>query len=224
MTVFLAVSVLTILVLPGLEAASPRLIHSSILARPSILASPSLDRPCHPWLLVPRGGGGSDDVDNESDEEEEEEEDDEEEEVVIDVEYDEEEDDDVAMVKSAVKATEKMQSKKIAVTKKEVSAKLTAPKKKGPSLMKRYVPYIVRACLTPAILFAMTKAYFQSLFNLDFLAEVCLLCDCHVDVLHWLERLIFLSFCICWNVGFVTGTAVCVGRKGQEIRISRWWT
>ena len=224
MTVFLAVSVLAILVLPGLEAASPRLIHSSILARPSILASPSLDRPCHPWLLVPRGGDGSDDVDNESDEEGEEEEDEEEEEVEIDVEYDEEEDDDVAMVKSAVKATEKLQAKKTAVTKKEVSAKLSAPKKKGPSLMKRYVPYIVRACLTPAILFAMTKAYFQSLFNLDFLAEVCLLCDCHVDVLLWLKRLIFLSFCICWNVGFVTGTAVCVGRKGQEIRIGRWWT
>jgi hypothetical protein len=171
-TRFLAVSVLAILCLPGLEAATPRLIH------PSVLAKPSLGRTRQPWLLVPRGGSDSNDEYDDEDKKEEEGDDEEEDDETAN-EYDEEvEEDDVVIIKSAVKATEKLQAKKTAVTKKAVNAKLSTPKKKkGPSLVKRYVPYIVRACLSPVTLFAMTKGYFQSLFNLDYLAEVCLICD-----------------------------------------------
>lgn len=44
----------------------------------------------------------------------------------------------------------------------------------GGSLYKRYVPYIVRACLNPFTLLAMTKAYFVSLCDINYLKEVSL--------------------------------------------------
>ncbi|KAL3801141.1 hypothetical protein ACHAW5_011089 [Stephanodiscus triporus] len=39
------------------------------------------------------------------------------------------------------------------------------------SLYKRYVPYIIRACLNPFTLISMTKAYFVSLCDINFLKE-----------------------------------------------------
>jgi hypothetical protein len=48
----------------------------------------------------------------------------------------------------------------------------SAPKK---SLYKRYVPYIIRACLNPFTLIAMTKAYFVSLCDINYLKEVSLI-------------------------------------------------
>lgn len=49
---------------------------------------------------------------------------------------------------------------------------VSVPKKssKG-SVYKRYVPYIIRACLNPLTLFAMTKAYFVSLCDINYLKE-----------------------------------------------------
>ena len=164
----LAVSILAVLDLPALDAAG--LISSSVLATPS-----SLHRR-QPWLLISRGGSDEDDDEDDSDvdnddSEEFEEEDFVEIEVDDEVEMDEDEEEDVVMVKAAMKATEKVKAKATAATKKAVSAKMAT--KKRPSLVKRYVPYIIRACLNPVTVFAMTKAYFASLINLDYLAEVC---------------------------------------------------
>lgn len=158
-----------VLFLPFLQAAAP-------LGRMHLVSNKPLntvhDR--HPWVLVPRGGSDLDEDDSDYDSDDEEIEED----IIIEDdedEYDsesEEEEEDVVMVKSAVKATQKAKSKKTEAVKKTVSAKLSVKKKKKPSLVKRYVPYIVRASLSPLTLIAMTKAYFASLFNLNYLAEV----------------------------------------------------
>lgn len=143
-------------------------MHGSMVNRPSTTHAHSR----HPWI-VPRGGsdaGDSDEYNDRASDDEEIEED-----IIIedDDEYDseEEEEEDVVMVKSAVKATQKAKAKKTAAVKETVSAKLSVKKAKRPSLFKRYIPYIVRASLSPATLIAMTKAYFASLFNLNYLAE-----------------------------------------------------
>ncbi len=47
------------------------------------------------------------------------------------------------------------------------SSSKTVAKKKG--IYKRFVPYIVRACLNPFTLVAMTKAYFVSLMDINYL-------------------------------------------------------
>mmetsp|Transcript_31935 Transcript_31935/g.95626 ORF Transcript_31935/g.95626 Transcript_31935/m.95626 type:complete len:216 (-) Transcript_31935:340-987(-) len=86
----------------------------------------------------------------------------------------EEEEERVAMLsKSTRKAAVKVKSKKAAVMKKAVSASLsqTKPKKQKSLLAILHVPYIMRACLNPFTFLAMTKAYFASLFNIDYLAE-----------------------------------------------------
>jgi len=107
-------------------------------------------------------------------------EDDDEDEYDIDLdedEYDseaEEEAEIVQLSKSTVAAVAKAKSKKAEVVKKAVSASLsqTKPKKRSVSLLKAlHVPYIVRACLNPFTFFSMTKAYFASLFNIDYLVE-----------------------------------------------------
>ena len=47
---------------------------------------------------------------------------------------------------------------------------ISAPKRK--SLYRSHVPYIIRACLNPFTLIAMTKAYFVSLCDINYLKEV----------------------------------------------------
>jgi hypothetical protein len=161
----LAAAVSLLLMPPGLEAASPGRIQ---IATPFKNTLPSRQR----WIVVPRGGSDDSDQDNSDEYDSEEMEED----IIIEddeVEYDDdtEEEEDIVMVKSAVKASEKAKAKKTAAVKETVNAKLSAKRAKKPSLVKRYVPYIVRASLSPLTLFAMTKAYFASLFNLDYLAE-----------------------------------------------------
>lgn len=153
-----------VLLLPGLDAAAPGRIQ---------ITRPLSNTVRQPWIVVPRGGG-RDDSDDESDEYDSEEV---EEDIIIendedDYDSEEEEEEDIVMVKSAVKASQKAKAKKMAAVKETVSAKLSTKKAKKPSLIKRYVPYILRASLSPLTLLAMTKAYFASLFNLNYLAEV----------------------------------------------------
>ena len=77
---------------------------------------------------------------------------------------------------STVKATAKAKSKRTAAVKESLSAQLaTKPQKrkgnKKSILQLLRVPYIVRACLNPVTVIAMTRAYFASLFNISFLEE-----------------------------------------------------
>ena len=127
-----------------------------------------------PFVLT-RGGSISDSDDDEVDldEEGEEEDDDDEEEI-----EDEVAELDPVMVKAAKKASHKSKEKLTAAVKAKVSAKLAAPAlktKKSGGLFKS-IPYIIRASLNPFTLIAMTKAYFESLFNLNYLQEVRFCC------------------------------------------------
>jgi hypothetical protein len=104
-----------------------------------------------------------------------------------DSEYDsDEEEEDEPIVTTAKKlatstksATQKKAAVKTAAMKSKVSVAMAstssskatvATKKRG--IYKRFVPYIVRACLNPFTLVAMTKAYFVSLMDINYLKEV----------------------------------------------------
>lgn len=79
-----------------------------------------------------------------------------------------------ALSKSAVRATSKAKAKKTFQAKAAVSATLTKPKKSKSSrsiLKALHVPYLIRACLNPLTVIAMTRAYFASLFNISYLEE-----------------------------------------------------
>ena len=78
-----------------------------------------------------------------------------------------------ALSASTVKAAAKVKSKK---SKDAVNVKLAATSARSSSssssrspLLK--IPYIIRACLNPFTVIAMTKAYWQSLFNIKFMEE-----------------------------------------------------
>ena len=78
-----------------------------------------------------------------------------------------------ALSASTVKAAAKVKSKK---SKDAVNVKLAATSSRSSSssssrspLLK--IPYIIRACLNPFTVIAMTKAYWQSLFNIKFMEE-----------------------------------------------------
>lgn len=173
---FLSVAV-AILLIVCTEAVSPNRIHGSSIAPKHLSNTHSR----HAWFVILRGGSDLDESgEYDSDDEEEVEED-----IIIEDdedEYDsevEEEEEDVVMVKSAVKASQKARAKQTAAVKKTMSEKLSVKKTKKPSLVKKFVPYIVRASLSPLTLLAMTKAYFASLFNLNYLAEVSLVATVH---------------------------------------------
>jgi len=81
---------------------------------------------------------------------------------------------------STLSAIEKTKNKKAAEATSKSKAAVNAslqkskPKKKKPSvslLKKLRVPYIVRACLNPLTVFSMTRAYFASLFNINYMEE-----------------------------------------------------
>lgn len=161
------------------------LVAASVEGRSIMHASALLGRSSRPFKMVdpsilPRGGakGDSDEYDSE--------------------EYDEyeEEDDEkealaaaakakaskkkakakakaAALSKSAVSSAAKAKAKKSAEVKESVNVSL-APKTSGGGksiLQILRVPYIVRACLNPLTLIAMTKAYFASLCNIGYLEE-----------------------------------------------------
>jgi hypothetical protein len=121
--------------------------------------------------ILKRRGGASTAIDLDLDDEDEQYDESEGEDEVFEDEYDmsEEEEEDLKLAQSAVRATVKQVAKEATATKKAVSSKLLAKKPKKASLMKRYVPYIVRACMSPATLLTMVKAYWASLLNLDYL-------------------------------------------------------
>ncbi|KAL7529430.1 hypothetical protein ACHAXR_002962 [Thalassiosira sp. AJA248-18] len=70
-----------------------------------------------------------------------------------------------AVIKSKVKVA-------MASSSSSTAAAAVTKKKSGGNLYKRYVPYIVRACLNPFTFLAMTKAYFVSLCDINYLKEV----------------------------------------------------
>jgi hypothetical protein len=83
---------------------------------------------------------------------------------------------DASMTKSMVRAAQKTKDKAIKASKEAVSTKLlfTAPtqqsKGKTQSLLKKLmVPYILRALLNPLTLIRMTRGYWASLVQLDYL-------------------------------------------------------
>eukprot|EP00581_Thalassiosira_minuscula_P007920 CAMPEP_0183712738 /NCGR_PEP_ID=MMETSP0737-20130205/7804_1 /TAXON_ID=385413 /ORGANISM="Thalassiosira miniscula, Strain CCMP1093" /LENGTH=212 /DNA_ID=CAMNT_0025941415 /DNA_START=20 /DNA_END=658 /DNA_ORIENTATION=+ len=101
-----------------------------------------------------------------------------------DSEYDSDEEDEPIVVKAKKLASSTKsvaQKKKAAAVKSKVkvamaassasATKTVAKKAGGGSLYKRYVPYIIRACLNPFTLIAMTKAYFVSLCDINYLKE-----------------------------------------------------
>ena len=88
-----------------------------------------------------------------------------------------------AALKSVTKTKEKLDQQKTAILKQTVQTQLSsttaihkASKKKNKgSLLQSYkhvVPYILRAAMNPFTLFAMTKSYWASLFNLNYLQQV----------------------------------------------------
>lgn len=90
----------------------------------------------------------------------------------------EEEEKQAALSESTISKTQKIQSKKEAKaaskSKAAINASLQKTKKKkssGSLLKKMGIPYIVRACMNPLTVLAMTKAYFASLFNIAYLEE-----------------------------------------------------
>jgi hypothetical protein len=89
------------------------------------------------------------------------------------VEESEEEEDDTLLA-STVKATTKAQIKKTASAKATVSSTLaeTAKATKQEKKSKMKLPYILRAFCNPFTVFVMTKAYFASLFNLEYGKQV----------------------------------------------------
>lgn len=109
--------------------------------------------------LILRGGATIEDMEYESD---------------MDMTDEEEEDHkfDPLLTKSAMKSISKAKVKKATLTKQTMSAKLKVKKKSRGGILKALmVPYIIRASLNPVTLFSMTKAYFASLFNLNFLEK-----------------------------------------------------
>jgi hypothetical protein len=90
---------------------------------------------------------------------------------------DEEEEFDPVLAKSALTAASKTKVKAVAVAKKAVSATLMAtapkPRKIKSSFLKRLVvPYIIGACLNPLTFIRMTRGYWASLVNLNYLQQV----------------------------------------------------
>lgn len=125
-------------------------------------------------FLVPRGGEIADD-DSEYDLDESEDE------------YDDESEEEEEVVKvkktklssSAVKASAKVMNQKTKQSKKIVNASLSTKKKKvsTPVAAKKskrkllHIPYILKALLNPFTVFSMTRGYFASLLNIDYLKE-----------------------------------------------------
>ena len=116
-------------------------------------------------FLVPRGGDVSNNYDSEydfdSDEEEEEEE-------IVPVK--------TKLSSSTLKASSKAKNRKVQTSKKIVNESLSKKKKTASTAVKKaswkkslYIPYILRAMFNPFIVVAMTKGYFASLFNIDYL-------------------------------------------------------
>jgi len=90
---------------------------------------------------------------------------------VIDVEIessDEEETDDEEEAPELAKATKKAVTKAV---KKSVATAMKSPPQKSNIFRFLKLPYIVKACLNPVVLFQMTAGYWKSLYNIDYMTE-----------------------------------------------------
>lgn len=154
--------VVAFLTLEVITAASSRHGSFAVGHHGSAFLSPNL-------LRVSRGGATIPVEDDDEEEESDYEVDDEEEEEEEDETYD------ATLAAAALKSVEKQQQRKRAKkhkeVKEEVVAKLTKKKKKSGSLVRKVVPYIVRASLNPFTLVAMVKSYWVSLFDVDYLKK-----------------------------------------------------
>ena len=74
--------------------------------------------------------------------------------------------------KAAVKTAAIKSKVNVAMASSSMSSSKAAVATKKRGIYKRFVPYIVRACLNPFTLLAMTKAYFISLMDINYLKEV----------------------------------------------------
>jgi hypothetical protein len=126
-------------------------------------------------VATPRGGA----VQNSDDESEDDESIEEQAEDTDDEEVENQTAIDAALAASAAKSAAKARARKVAqassASKKAVNAKLfaSAPKKKKSSGLTKtlHVPYLLRALMNPFTAFAMTRAFWASLFNLDYLKQ-----------------------------------------------------
>jgi len=147
------------------ELINAKAIHSSYID-----VSTPTSRSLHSVAFVIPRGGYDDESSYESDEEE----------------YDDEEEEEVVKLsKATVEASTKANAKQTKETKKAVSKSLsTSAKKKkskdakakvaetkSKSKSRIRIPYILKAFLNPFTVFAMTKGYFASLFNIDYLQQ-----------------------------------------------------
>ena len=120
-------------------------------------------------FLVPRGGDVTDDYDSEYDFDSDDEEEEEEEEIVPVK---------TKLSSSTLKASSKAKNRKVKTSKKIVNESLSKKKTASTAVKKAsrkkllYIPYILRAVLNPFTVLAMTKGYFASLFNIDYLQQV----------------------------------------------------
>jgi hypothetical protein len=138
-----------------------------------------------------------------------------------DEEYEEEEETlDPKLAKAAQASAVKLKAKATATAKAAVSAKLEtpAPKKKKSSLFKIFkIPYIVKALVNPFVVWQMTRGYFASLVNLDYLDDKKVsvsfrVCVAVLDVLaHFLQYTIIIK-------GPISRFEKCFGGQGQERR------
>jgi len=154
-----------ILVLSSFVAALNTQTVRAISNRTPLLVLPSTnnDRPSQGWdiAFTLRRGGAIEDSDDAYDLDESE----------FEEEYDSEDEDDVKLSASAVAAARKAKSKESKQSKKKVNASLKKSTKKKRSSPLKKVPYILRAILNPFTVFAMTKGYFLSLFDIDYMKQ-----------------------------------------------------
>jgi len=101
------------------------------------------------FLLRIRGGSSAIDVEIESSDEDE---------------TDDEEEEAPELAKATKKAVTK-------AVKKSVAAAMKSPSKKSNIFRFLKLPYIVKACLNPVVLFQMTAGYWKSLYNIDYMTE-----------------------------------------------------
>lgn len=81
-----------------------------------------------------------------------------------------------SLSKSAAAAAVKARTNKVNASKQTINAslsktKVTTTTKRGGLKVFKKVPYIVRVCFNPVTLVTMTKSYFASLFNINYLEE-----------------------------------------------------
>ena len=117
-------------------------------------------------ILFVRGGSAVEEAD--------EDEEDDEHDVVDEEESDDEVEETVALKTSTVKSAQKSVKSQVAQAMKHSEPIKISRRKRKSILAVLKIPYILRACLNPFTFMAMTKAYFSSLFNINYLEEVSL--------------------------------------------------